>query len=118
MRYLKNKLIFYLAKKLLPLVEAEDIISFAKSRDGVVAFLGKQKLSSTELASLQAEARFLEQSGIWKAINNYFDSLAKKKMFNQATDITDLVFAKTMLYTLSVQRTIVTNILNASHKDK
>ena len=107
MKRLKQRLINALTRTLIPLVEDKEIISFNKQGD---VFIGTTKLTETELNTLRQEAKFLKESQIWKIINIYFTQLAKKKLFEESKDIDDLLFAKTMLYTLSVQNIILDKI--------
>jgi hypothetical protein len=110
---LKYKLISWLAKGMLPMIEPKDVISFAKKGIEVIPFIDGEQLSHTEILGLKAEARFLEESRIWKLINSYFENLARKRIFEDSKDLTDLIFGKTTLYVLNIQKTIIKNINNA-----
>jgi hypothetical protein len=107
---LKTRLIFWLARHLLPLTEDKDIISFAKKGKETIVFLDGEQLAQQEIIGLKNECRFLEESLIWKLMNKYPTAMAKKKLFTDSKDITDILFAKTMLYTLEVQENIKKNI--------
>lgn len=114
MEYLKRKLITYLTKALLPIVEPEDIIAFSKGN----VFINKEQITEDELGRLRAEAIMFMDSRLYNLINSYFSDLVRRKMFIEGTDITDLVFGKSILYALSVQNTICNNIKNAKNVEK
>lgn len=119
MQYIKRKLITFLAKNLLPVVDDKDIISFSKGREGKPSVIIKGTIiSDEELANLKLEADYFMQTRLYQLIHNYYAELTRKKMFLEGTDITDLVFGKTVLYTLSVQDTICNNIINAKSEEK
>jgi len=106
----KADLIHWLTRKLLPLIEPKDIVSFAKKGNDITVMTGGKKLTTQELESLRGEAKFLEQTRLWKIINAYFTDLAKKKIYLESKDSTDILFGKTVLYVLDVQKTILDNI--------
>jgi hypothetical protein len=106
---LKRKLITYLTKTLLTLVDSKEIIYFNKSKQ---VFVDGRMLSSLEVQNLRAEIKFLEESSVWKLMNNKMDDLAKQKMFEKSIDITDMIVGKTTLWVLKSQRDIIKNIKN------
>jgi hypothetical protein len=108
MKWLKIRLIYWLTKHLLPVFDDKDIISFVKGS----VFVDGGKLTDQEIRNLQAETKFFEDSMLWKLMNTYPTKLAKKKIFNDSKDITDLIFGKTVLYTLEIQKNIKDNLKN------
>ena len=109
MQYLKRKLITYLAKNLLPVVTTDEIIAFANSK----VFINKEEVTQEELSLLRIQAESYTNSRLYKLVNQYFAELTRKKMFVEGTDVTDMIFGKSVLYGLSVQDTIYNNLLNA-----
>lgn len=107
---IKERLIHFLAKNLMPIVEADDVLAFTKRGE---LFLDGKQLTAGELNNLKREAEFLSQSQLWKIINKYFLRLAHKKVYTDSKDISDLLFAKTVVYTLDVQSSIVDRVRNA-----
>jgi hypothetical protein len=103
---IKEKIIYWLAKHLLPFVEERDVMVVKSGK----VFINGVELTESEKISLRGEAHILEQLRIWKIINANLSDVAKKKMFLEATDITGLLFGKTILYCLDVQRQIVSKI--------
>ena len=115
MQYIKRKLITWLAKNLLPLVEADELMVFDK-QGGV--YINGQRIKNEELSRMKIEVEAWTNSKTYQLTNKYFADLLKKKMFIQSTDITDMVFGKSNLYALSVQETIYNNIKNAKREEK
>ena len=109
---IKERLIYFLARHLLPTIEDKDIISFVTRGVETVVFIDNVKLSPQDIRNLQAEVKFFEESMLWKLMNTQMIKQAQKKIYNESKDITDLLFGKTILYTLSVQDTILKNIKN------
>ncbi|MCX6643584.1 MAG: hypothetical protein NT043_00020 [Candidatus Bathyarchaeota archaeon] len=114
MKYLKHKLITYLAKNLLPVVEPREIIAFANGK----AFINKREITGEELSLLKIEAEQWQSTRLYRLVNDYFAELVQKKMFIEGTDVTDLVFGKSCLYSLNVQKTIYDSLKNAKKEVK
>jgi len=106
MKWLKIKLLYWLTKNLLPIIDDKDIITFAKQGKEVVVLVDNIILTRQEVKNLQTEARVLDEMLLWKLLNSSPTAMAKKKIYNDSRDITDLLFAKTILYTLSLQKNI------------
>lgn len=101
---LKAKLIYWLARKLLPIVAEKDIIAFTKN--GKVFIDGKE-LNATELNSLRTEADVIGQMRLWQIVVNELNKKSQVRMYRDAVDIIDLLFGKTVLYTLNLQKEII-----------
>ncbi len=104
---IKYRLIHWLSQRLLPVVEEKDILSFNKQGH---IFVDGHELSDTDKNNLRAEVKFLEESYVWKLLNVYFTNLASRKLFEESKDVTDILFVKSMLYTLSVQKKLISTI--------
>ena len=101
---LKYKLIYWLAKKLLPLVDEKEIITFTKNQK---VFVGGQELTVGELNNLRAEADVIGKMRLWNIIVNNLNEKVQKKVYFDATDVTDLLFGKTVLYVLNLQKEFI-----------
>jgi hypothetical protein len=71
---------------------------------------GESRSRTKRQKTLHAEVDIIKQLRVWELMNGYFNKLVQDKVFNQSQDITDLIFGKTILYTLDVQRKIMDNI--------
>lgn len=107
MRNAKEWLIHWLARQLLPFVGEKDVIAFDK-QGGM--YIDGEKCTATEVANLKAEINYITKTRIWHLMNVYFMRLAQKKLYEEAKDTTDLLIAKSVLYTLDVQAKIVDKI--------
>ena len=103
-----QKLKNYLYGKALKVVALSDIIT---DRKGIL-FLGDEKVADVELSSLQAEIKALDNMRIWSILNETVKQQAFEKGWNTATTIEHLNTAKTMYYTLDLQKSIVDIIRN------
>lgn len=99
---LKERLIYWLARKLLPTLNG-DIIIFKNNQ----AFLNGTVLNEKEKNNLKAEADYIEQTRVWEIINSNLIKITQDKLYREATDITQILFAKTILYTLDIQKQIL-----------
>jgi hypothetical protein len=107
---LKQKIIYWLATRLMPVVQPQDLIQFVESKDLIRTYINGSELTVQEISELKRECRLLDELRIWKIINDYFTNLAQNKMWKQAESKTDILFAKTVLYVLSVQKDIKNKI--------
>ena len=105
---IKDRLIHWLARKLLPLIEESDIILFIRNE----VYIDGTKLSVAEIRSLREEVRAFEGTRLHQVLMQYPLMLAKKKLFTEANDKTDLLFGKTILYFLDIQKSIMKDIKN------
>ena len=110
MKTLKEKLIHWLARKLIPLVEPRDIVSFVKIHGMVHTFVQGKELTTQEISELKRECRLLQELRIWGMMNDYYLKLAQEMMWKKAETKTDILFAKTILYVLNGQKEIKENI--------
>jgi hypothetical protein len=99
----KQKLIYWLAVNLLPIVNKDDIISFKKDK----VFVGGTELTPVEIHNLKVEAMTIKEMRLWQIIVNDLNEKTQKKIYQEAVGITDLVVGKTILYTLDVQKNFI-----------
>lgn len=104
---LKYRLISWLAKGLLPVVDTKELIVFTKN--GKI-FVGGEELTQGEINNLKSEARVIEQMRLWSIIVNKLNEKAQSKVYEESVDITDLLFGKTVLYVLNVQKQIINKL--------
>lgn len=104
LKRLKQKLIYWLCSKLLPVIKPEDLIAFTKN--GKV-FVGGKELAPNELNNLRSEADILGKLQIWDLIVNKLNEKSQKKMYLDAIDATDMIVGKTILYVLNFQKEIL-----------
>ena len=104
---MKQKLIHWLTLKLLPVIESKELIVF----NGKQIFIDGKPLNDAEIRSLKAEAQAMNEFRLWKLIVNYHENLAMKKMFKEAQDMNSLLFGKSVLYALSIQKEIIEKTL-------
>lgn len=109
MKKLRHALINWLARYLLPVVDDTDILSFNKLGE---VFSDGQKLGEAHKENLKAEAAHFEKTQLYKLMNDYFLRLAKNKVYNESNSLEEMAFAKTMLFTLDVQRELIAKLKN------
>jgi len=106
---MKQRLINWLLKQVVRVVIPNDVIR--KSKSGKV-FLGEVELTDTELRSLQAEAKALENMRIWSIMNESVKQLAYERGWRDSTTIEHLNTAKTQVSVLETQASIINTIKN------
>ena len=110
MQRLKNYLYGHLLRVLIP----QDVIT---DRKGVL-FLGDIPLEETELQSLQSEIKALDSMRIWSILNETVKEKAYEKGWVTSTTMEHLNTAKTMHYTLDLQKSIIDIIRNKNLTQK
>jgi len=98
----------YLYGHLLRVVIPQDVIT---DRKGIL-FLGDIPLENTELQSLQSEIKALDKMRIWSIVNETVKEKAYEKGWLTSTTMEHLNTAKTMDYTLDLQKSIIDIIRN------
>jgi hypothetical protein len=106
--HIRERLIHWLARNLLPLVDEKQIITFKAGK----TYIDNEELTQGEIINLRAEAHVLLKSRLWQVINANLNDTAQRKMYKEATDVTSILFAKTILYGLDIQKTIVSKCAN------
>jgi hypothetical protein len=92
------------------MVIPEDVISDSKG----VVYLGGNKISPLEIASLYEEIKALERMRVWSVMHETLRARAMDMAFNKSLSFDDLKTAKMMLYNLDVMQSIVTTIKKIS----
>lgn len=94
---------------LLSVVDTKLIVSKHKG----VLYIGGEKADQARLANLKAEAQFLQESDLWKIINETVKTLAERAMFVEGDSLEFLQKGRSMLYLLDTQKKIVETFKNA-----
>lgn len=100
---MKQKLKNYLLGRFLRVIIPNDIIT---DRKGTL-FLGETKMTDIELNSLQSEIKALDSMRIWSILNETIKQQVFEKGWNTSTTTEHLNTAKTMYYTLDLQKSII-----------
>jgi hypothetical protein len=109
MEKLKMKLINYALRKLFPIFEVENVLTVSKSGH---LFLNGEVVQEKQKNSLKAQARMLRDSGLWEIMAASLKHRAQKIAFDESQTLQDLLNAKMILYTISVQENMIKNIEN------
>jgi len=103
---LKQKIIYWLSRNLLPIVNDEELMIFKNGKP----FINNKELTQGEIANLRAEADILEKTRLWGIIVNDLNEKSRKKIYIEAKDINDLTVGKTILFTLDIQKEFIKKI--------
>jgi hypothetical protein len=108
---LKQRIINYLLKALLVQPQATQVVSYYKDRTGrLVIKLGSTEVTQAEMATLQEEVKYFEQTRLYQIYQNTLAELARQKMFEKSEKWEDMFCGKMMLRNLELQREIDTII--------
>lgn len=102
-----------ITRNLFNSVVKDDVI---KSANNGSLYIGNAVLGETELRQLIAEAKAIEGFRLWKIINESVKDDAVKIGWNNSTKMEDLNTAKTIFYTLDLQKSIINTILSKERK--
>jgi hypothetical protein len=80
-----------------------------QGQDGTV-WLGRDRLTDTDISSLKAEAKALSESRLWVILQSTVGELARQTMFEQSQTFNDMLSGKLMLYSLQKIAKIVSLI--------
>lgn len=83
------------------------------NRKGII-FIGGNKADKNELLTLKNEAEYLQQTRLWKLLQETPKELAMRAMFISSESLDDMKKGKTILYTLSTQKNIVDLLANCN----
>lgn len=72
-----------------------------------IVFLGGKRMDATELNNYRADAEFIMESGLWKAIEATLTNDAQDRIFNRSKDFQDMLNGKMALYNLSLIKKIL-----------
>jgi hypothetical protein len=100
---MKNRLLNWLLRRTINPVIPQDIIKVDKG----VIYIGGIKTEDTELRSLQAEAKAMENFAIWRIMNETLRAEAIDRGWNKSTTYDDLKTGKLMIYSLDVMESII-----------
>ena len=98
--------------ELLSVIDPKTIVS---EKNGII-YIGNERADAGRLANLRAEAEFILASDIWKIINASVQYEAQRVMFSSTETLEELRKGRSMLYTLSIQNSIVTLLKNTIHR--
>ena len=102
-----KKLKQYLFKYLFNGITDKDILKIDSK--GVLYQNGK-KLSSGLTSALINDAIRFEESELWKFMKNEVRYIANKHIFEKSTNTDDLMWGKTILYTVDLQEQLVARL--------
>lgn len=106
MKKLRFIVINLLTRKLLKAVTIDEVLQIT-GKDWI---LGKHKLSKEEMLELKDEARSFESSLFWKLMIKELKYGATLQRYDKATVADDMLFGKSMLYSISLIETFIRNI--------
>jgi len=110
MKVIKNKIKNWLLKSLLKTVVVGDIVTLNTKTKEI--FIDGNKIDQGEAEAIREEAKYLEKTRIWALIIGSLNDQARERMFEKAVTIDDLLFGKALLYTLSIQKQIISIFKN------
>ena len=109
LKTLKIKLITWLAKELLPVVDDKKILFVDKFKK---IYIGGRLLTAQEIKNIKTDAELLESNELWKLITNNINEDVRKKVWVKSQDNIDLIVGKTMMYLLDYQIRTVKTVKN------
>ncbi len=95
---------------LFPIFKVEKVLTASKSGH---LFLGGELVTEKQKNSLKGQVRMLRNTQIWEVLTESLKHQAQKLAFNDSKDLQDLMNAKMILYTISVQENILKKIEDA-----
>lgn len=107
---LKLRLLNYALRHLFPVFKVEKVLTANKLG---YLFLGGELLAPKQRESLKAQVRMVRNSQIWDIMSNTLKHQAQKLAFDDSQTLQDLLNAKMILYTISVQENIIKMIENS-----
>lgn len=110
MTRLKHRLLLWLTKKLLPIIDDTDVLTFNKQTNQV--YIGGILLAPQEIANIREEIKMLETLRIWEIITKHLNQVARRRMLEDSKDFTDMLVGKLILYTIDVQLKLVEKFKN------
>ncbi len=95
---------------LFPIHTVDKIVTYNKQG---YLYLNGVLLSPEQRSNLKSEARMFKNTQIWDILSATLKHQAQKLAFNDSKDLQDLLNAKMILYTISVQENILKKIEDA-----
>jgi hypothetical protein len=77
-----------------------------------IATLGGKKLTRLQAQNLQAEAKLLQQTELYKIITSTLKRNAEMVMFEKSQSFDDMKTGKAILYSVSMIQTIIHSLVN------
>ncbi len=104
--WLLNKYLAYL----FPVFKADKVLTASKSGH---LYLNGELVTEKQKNSLKGQVRMFRNTQIWEIMTDTLKFQAQKLAFNESKDLQDLMNAKMMCYTISVQENILKRIEEA-----
>lgn len=104
-------------KKLNDLLSPVDLRAIVRldAKHGVV-YINGERVDQGRLSNLNAEAKFLMESDLWRLLTETPKELAQRRMFVAGESIDDMKAGRSILYTLSAQQNIVDTFLGYAQR--
>lgn len=112
MQIFKNWLIRLYLSHLLPIVDLEQVLT--TNKQGHILLNG-HLIDKKKLDDLKQEVILFKNTALWGILSNTLKHQAEVTIFNKSKDYQDLMNGKMILYTISVQNSIVTIIDKAKN---
>lgn len=110
MNRLKLRLLNYALRFLFPVFRMDKVLTASKSGH---IFLNGELVTEKRKHSLKAQVRMMRNTELWEILSDTLKHQAQKLAFDDSKDLQDLLNAKMMLYTISVQENIIKKIEEA-----
>ena len=107
MKRFKNWLLNRALEHLFPIFKADKVLTSSESGH---LFLNGELISENRKQSLKGQVRMMRNTEIWEILSASLKHQAQLLAFNKSQDLQDLLNAKMMLYTISVQENIIKKI--------
>jgi len=107
MKKLKLWVLNRMFEYLFPIHVMDKVLTYNKQG---YLYLNGVLLSPTERSNLQNELRYFQNTQLWDILSASLKHQAQKLAFNESKDVQDLLNAKMILYTISVQENILKKI--------
>lgn len=95
----------WILSRLLNAITVRDIVT-NDPKTGEVLINGA-KASPSELTTIQAEIKAMEGFTIWRLMSETTKHHAEERIFNKSVSMDDIRYGKAMLYSLSLQKSIM-----------
>ncbi len=110
MKKFKIGLLNLALRHLFPVFKIENVLTASKSGH---IFLNGELITEKRKHSLKAQVRMMHNTELWEILTATLKYQAQKLAFDDSKELQDLLNAKMMLYTISVQENILKRIEEA-----
>lgn len=100
----KQRIINYFLRHLFPVVDLEKVLT--TNKHGQILLNGVP-IDKKKLDTLKQEVVLFKNTTLWGILSNTLNHQAQVTIFNKSKDYQDLMNGKMILYTISVQNSIV-----------